>query len=1324
MTEPSSDNKISNIINTIRSLSLLWDLDELLKEIIKNSVTILNADFGYLLLLESAGLTIKAKWSEPNIIPEDYISEIAEKVIRHGMSIYAQGLNQGNFPNAQIYCVPMTTNRGVLGVIYIQTNEKNNELTDNEKSLFEMLGLQAASFLENAILYHSAITDPLTSLYSHRHFQLESDQLLRRASRTQTPISLMILDLDHFKQLNDQFGHEAGNVCLKKISELLKGKFRATDVIARFGGDEFEILLPDATTEKCIEIAEALNEQIRSQNFPLKITGTIGIASYPNNALDSQSLFLAADQALYLGKQKGRNCITASTITPIKDNNSSGLPSEAPSIKIESTIQKTYSENIKNDIQRIDGLDIINRIASSSNGEVMLAKQYELNRMVALKRPLTANLTDEQSDAFKKEAYITASLSHPGVVPLYTMGRGIDGRLYYTMKPIKGLSLAELLNKWQNKDEQIINEYNLNKLIHILLKASETIAYAHSKNIAHLDVHPGNIIVGEFGEITLIDWGKGINLNENKKEKNSSFLYLSGSPIFRSPEQLTNKTVGTFTDIYSLGIILYEILTDNIPFKGKTQKDTVQAIINGIEYSPEIDLLNVGIDPLLSKACKMAIKADPGSRISAIEFSKMLLRYVMLEADIKIHRFNTPGNPMELKDWSNVSNKISPDYKSEWRLKDGVLSSVTFNSQHMIYWNTPITGNFTFTCEGWITEFSRELSLVCYGLDVNDNKGWGVKEEAFKGYCFQFGADKNVYTKLARHADDILIDSQHTVEKGRKYLLTISYHDGWLHCYIDKKLIFNYREMHPFKGHHLGFYCFGEGSHFRPIEVRYESTGLMVPAIRLADEKLNSKLYVEAIVGYDEIIQAFPDRLEGYESKLKKGICLTKLGKTDEALVVFNSLKDTILEPFAMAEMALMELPLSENEISRKNGDYKKAAAIFNALMQKYPRHQAILRILTPCFYLRNKFSTNSFQYRKNYEESIRAKVELFKLGLNTTSPLGQSQINCFGSIVEHLIALGEWDQAMLLFKELIKSNNNKQLFFSPRNYNFLILICYSTNEWDYYKEELFDYFKVSAYYDSYSIVIHELFYKINLSQNLSHDIFRDYWKGISNRIIIRMIEEKDFEFDQIYKNEYFPNEFFKSIFQNPRYHFDTLPLEMLLASDSRKIDDTLIFVKNHCPDVRENFSENFSLKYYLLAIHNVFEFKFEETFEYVEKLGEFNILYQDFQEKRLVLSCLMFGLGYVGKQTKDELDNLIGIYLAGPRLELASNLMNRKVFELSNKWPKNPMHNYFDLAIYSIWLYEKKEFDLLKNILTKILKPEFGNAFFQPLLKKIRLKI
>jgi len=937
MPNLSNESKISEIIRTIRTWSLLWNLEDLQNEIIKSSAILLKADFAYLLLLESSGLKEKARWSTPNITPHNYLLEIAEKVIRHGSAVYAHDLVQGEYRDAQVYCVPMTANRGVLGVIYLEIINSKTEISADEKLLLEMLGLQAASFLENSILYHSAITDPLTGLYSHRHFQQECDQIMRRAIRTQSSVTLMILDLDHFKQLNDKFGHEEGNKCLKRISEILKNSFRTTDTIARFGGDEFEILLPDATTEKSEQIAKALIEVINKENFPLRISGTVGIATYPTHAFDSQTLFLAADQALYVGKKNGRNCVVISTqvLPEIKDviKKSDSLKTIQLNPPKSGTIK--MPNKFKKDIQRIDGLDIIGRIASSSNGEVLLAKQNELDREVALKRPLTSHLSEEQSAAFKKEALITASLSHPGVVPLYTMGQGVDGRLYYTMKPLKGFSLEELLFKWKKKDSQIIKEYNLFKIVHILLKASETVAFAHSQNIAHLDIHPGNIIIGEFGEITLIDWGKGVNLKEENSQSTSTGVYVSGSPIYRAPEQLKSGKVGTFTDVYSLGIILYEILTDKTPFKKDSTRDTVEAIIQGIENTAINDEVYQGSDPILSTACKRAISKDHQNRLTSAEFSKLLSRYVMLETDVITHVFHSSSSPMNFDEWKDIP--IETDKPSYWELKDGVLSTSKENYQYILYWKRPITGNFSFTCEGWITDEEKEISLLCFGKSIQDTAGWKDRKEVYRGYYFQFGADKNQYTKLARHGDDILIDTSHTVEVGRKYIMTISYQDGWLRCYIDNELIFNYRELHPFNGYHIGLYAYGKGSHYKPIDVKYEKKGLLTPAILLADEHLTHNRFDVAISRYDEIIQNFPDRLEGYEALLKKGFCYAKLDNKPVAEEIFNSLNGTILEPYALAERAMMELPNNEFEALRKEGDYKQAYMAFQSLAKKIP---------------------------------------------------------------------------------------------------------------------------------------------------------------------------------------------------------------------------------------------------------------------------------------------------------------------------------------------------------------------------------------------------
>lgn len=1319
MPDQSAENKIANIIKTIRSWSLLWDLEELLKEIIKNSVTLLGADFGYLLLLEASGLTEKSKFSTQDSQPLPFLPEIAEKVIRHGESVYAHGLERGEHKSSQIYCVPMTANRGVLGVLYIELLQRKEEITSDEKMVFEMLGLQAASFLENSILYHSAITDPLTNLFSHRHFQQECDQMIRRAARTQSEVSMIIMDLDHFKTLNDTYGHEEGNICLKRISDILRSKFRSTDIIARFGGDEFEILLPEASAEKCLLIAQSLNEQLKNEKLPMQISATIGIATFPHHASDTQSLFLAADQALYIGKEKGRNCEVISTLDAKNNTPDSEIAKESHAKKTSeaNSIQSAFPNEIKKEIQRIDGLDIISRIASSSNGEVLLAKQHELERFVALKRPLTAHLTEEQTDAFKKEAYITASLSHPGVVPLYTMGRGIDERLYYTMKPIKGISLEELLNKWKKKDSQVTKEYSLIKLIHILLNASETVAYAHNKNIAHLDIHPGNIIVGEFGDVTLIDWGKGIKLNEETNESSTSGIYISGSPIYRPPEQINNGKVGKYTDVYSLGIILFEILTDKTPFKKNTTKETIEAITEGIQNTPEDQYLNYGIDPLLSKACKLAINKNLATRLTATEFCKILTRFAMFEVDIITHFFQTPKNSIKKEDWFNVYPK-----KESWALQEGVWSTIYEYTQNLLFWKTPVTGNFSFSCEGWVSELPNELALVCYGKSIKDTTGWGQASEINKGYWFQFGADNNLYTKLARHGEDILVDANFTMEKNKKYTLTISYQDGWLRCYIDKELVFNYRELHPFYGHQIGFYSYGKGSHFRPLEVKYQSAGLKIPSIRLADEHFTFNRFDAAISKYNEIIEAFPDRLEGLESTLKKGYCLAKQNKIIEATNAFETLQNTILEPYALFGMAMLELPSNEFELFQKDGDYKKAYLLFQKIADKFPNHQALFRILPLCSVLRDPYKSNHIVYKKNREENLYYKMKILKIGVETLNPPGQTQLVCFNYYLLHLVQLGYWQEIIQSIKYYLK-NYNKYLLGRKSVNDDYYEIFYSINELEFFKSNFNVDLKSLNVWHIHPVAILAGPFESEYYLEFSRQQPENPWKEFSYCIIYMLGQNRPLDFNK------FAEPYSKlqtsniHIINNMRAN-EYMTFEMLLGHEKNSLRDISKFLMDFSSTSNEHKEEANILGLYYQSISGLFDFDYNNSFKYLNDSNNFPTRINFLHEKRLLLTCFFYSLEYYGDLNKEELVFQNKIYLIGARLELANSFLNLEVFELSDKWPRKPTFTYFDLVLYCLWLFEKNELMLLKKYIYQAINPKLGNAYFQPFLLKLESKM
>lgn len=226
-----------------------------------------------------------------------------------------------------ILSVPLVLNKKVIGVVTLCHNIPK-KYTKEDATLVEILANQAAVALQNASEYESTKkkgeVDELTGLYNYRYFEAYLYDKLELAKLEQSQLSLIILDIDHFKQFNDRYGHLAGNHILKSLALLLKDEIREGGLVSRYGGEEFTILLPDTTLQMAYQIAEGVRHRIEQTslkvNFDLQekeslglkdkvnITVSIGVASFPENAEDPLSLVRHADRAMYIGaKRKGRN---------------------------------------------------------------------------------------------------------------------------------------------------------------------------------------------------------------------------------------------------------------------------------------------------------------------------------------------------------------------------------------------------------------------------------------------------------------------------------------------------------------------------------------------------------------------------------------------------------------------------------------------------------------------------------------------------------------------------------------------------------------------------------------------------------------------------------------------------------------------------------------------------------------------------------------------------------------------------------------------------------------------------------------------------------
>lgn len=212
-----------------------------------------------------------------------------------------------------VLVVPLQDPSGVvLGVLeLINALDAQNEVVPFDPEygdLVSSLASQAAVAIRNTQLEDLSFKDALTGVYNRRHFILRIDEESKRHRRFGQPISLLLIDLDHFKEINDQFGHGAGDEALKEVSRLLLMHSRNFTVITRYGGDEFAVLLVDTPKAGAVAYAQRIREVIEAHEFAYgRLTVSLGVAGLPDDAASGQDLIPAADKALYEAKRLGRN---------------------------------------------------------------------------------------------------------------------------------------------------------------------------------------------------------------------------------------------------------------------------------------------------------------------------------------------------------------------------------------------------------------------------------------------------------------------------------------------------------------------------------------------------------------------------------------------------------------------------------------------------------------------------------------------------------------------------------------------------------------------------------------------------------------------------------------------------------------------------------------------------------------------------------------------------------------------------------------------------------------------------------------------------------
>ncbi|WP_050645594.1 sensor domain-containing diguanylate cyclase [Vibrio coralliirubri] len=219
--------------------------------------------------------------------------------------------------NNQTLCIPLTAHGNTIGIMHLYFGVgdiKIDPITEQLAfSVSEHLGLALANLSLQEKLRSQALSDPLTGLFNRRFFEQKLEEHSMNSATSEQPLSLLMLDLDHFKRFNDNFGHDAGDFVLKEISALLKQSVSEDEIACRLGGEELAVLLPHYSMQEATEFGQTLCDAVRSMHLEHKglslgqLGVSIGVATYPKPASDTESLVKMADNALYMAKDMGRS---------------------------------------------------------------------------------------------------------------------------------------------------------------------------------------------------------------------------------------------------------------------------------------------------------------------------------------------------------------------------------------------------------------------------------------------------------------------------------------------------------------------------------------------------------------------------------------------------------------------------------------------------------------------------------------------------------------------------------------------------------------------------------------------------------------------------------------------------------------------------------------------------------------------------------------------------------------------------------------------------------------------------------------------------------
>lgn len=580
---------------------------------------------------------------------------------------------------------------------------------------------------------------------------------------------------------------------------------------------------------------------------------------------------------------------------------------------------------------------VFQSIGKGGMGEVLLAYDTICGRKIALKR-IRPDLLEFRNiqNRFLKEARLTSQLMHPAIIPIYSIHQE-ENAIYYTMPYVQGETLKQILRKArqaEKKGEKIEGlAQSIPALMRIFLSVCQAVAYAHSKSVLHRDLKPENIIIGEYGEVMILDWGLAKLMESSEEDeieeatqKNQQITLLGkvvGTVGYMAPERALGEPASKKTDIYSLGSILYQILTLRVPFRRGTLKEfrenmTKEVLQDPLDAAPYRDIPKELVQITLKCLAK-----NTSERYSNIdELIEDIQNYIEGRAE-----------------WFKIA-ELSIQNKLDWEFQEHILiaehAAITRSAENSDWVYLMVSKN----------AYAETLKIETKIFLQNDCQGVGFllnvpeaneRDHINDGYCLWLSNPSMQSSKLLLNSIEVLPLPDVSLKPNCWHTLRLEKIDQAIHFYLNGEEVLKYISRKPMLGTHIGFISRDLFFSIDPFQVYVSSQNILVNCLAIPDAFLAHKQYPQALSEYRRIAFSFAGRAEGREATLRAGITLLEQAKAtgnaalyDQAIEEFEKLHRTPGAPFEYLGKAL---------IYEAEQDIEEEIKCFELAYRRYPHH-------------------------------------------------------------------------------------------------------------------------------------------------------------------------------------------------------------------------------------------------------------------------------------------------------------------------------------------------------------------------------------------------